>query len=464
MKNKSKLTMKALQAQLNELKVNKGKVQEVNQPMRSSFAYMYVLSWILFLANKLPFLAKIAGLLRLYYGRTSFWRMIIIARKLFIVLNAIIGVYAVLKLTGMQYGSFMANFVGIGTSYIDIFTNLIKRLFNWFFDLFDYKVIPNNNSGTPKWWEMGPQWYRWYTNPMTNNGIMDIANNKDIRDLLPSSMNTRITPEISWYRDILWYGGLILGLAGFFGIAYLGYNYYQEVYNFVDRQEPPRDPNIFNAPDSPNAQVNLPDIEPRPGIGETIVSTLSSVKDKATRVLNPFNWFGSERVVDGNRRAFTHIQNDINNYDNRFYPFTTVDPFKPWYSRFRIGMFGESNLETLQRMRDRDFALREAIALAVKPIHSTGFITPGLGNVGLGLRFDSVSGATDWIAAGSSHQRTLGLMQSLPMTPRHIPEIVIDVLDDSVDEWASQPKIPMTEFGDPRLDNNLLKPELDVFS
>jgi len=39
----------------------------------------------------------------------------------------------------------------MGHSYMEIFTNITKNLFNWIFNLFDQKIVPNipgsNNSG-----------------------------------------------------------------------------------------------------------------------------------------------------------------------------------------------------------------------------------------------------------------------------------------------------------------------------
>lgn len=71
-------------------------------------------------------------------------------RKFLIVFNAGIGVYTVFSIAGVGSESILFNFVGMGYTYIDLLLNFTKRLFNWFFDLFDYKVIPKfpNNSGS----------------------------------------------------------------------------------------------------------------------------------------------------------------------------------------------------------------------------------------------------------------------------------------------------------------------------
>jgi hypothetical protein len=37
----------------------------------------------------------------------------------------------------------------MGYTYIEMFTNMTKRMFNWFVELFDHKIVPNvpNNKG-----------------------------------------------------------------------------------------------------------------------------------------------------------------------------------------------------------------------------------------------------------------------------------------------------------------------------
>lgn len=245
---KSRLSLKALQDQINvlnksnkaiknnkatDLKTNStGKVQEVTLHMRSSFMYMYALSWILFLANKIPFIAKIATLLRLYYGKTSFWRMLLISRKLFIAFNALVGVVAVLKCTGMETGSVLANFTMIGSNYIELLSNLVKNIFNWIFDLFDYKIVPNVPNNTNNSWWPGPKTLTWGTKPMITTGILENIN--ELKDIFPSPLNTKIVPEVSGYRDWstwLWYTGVIVCVTAFAAIVYTGFSYYQSVYN-----------------------------------------------------------------------------------------------------------------------------------------------------------------------------------------------------------------------------------------
>lgn len=329
--------------------------------------------------------------------------------------------------------------------------------------LFYNQIVPKNNTG---WWP-GPKSLTWNTQPMVTNDLMDLAKSSD---WYKSPFNTKFIPDTPWYRDWLWYTGIIIGVTVVAAIVYGGFSYYQSIYN-PGPATPPAAPlppvaphapaeTIFEAGSSGSGTPTNPPINPLIGAAESITSFISNVKDSTTKALNPFNWFNSESVVEGKRRAFISTQTEANTYDNRFYPFTSVDPFKPWHQRLRIGLFGENNAEVLERMRYRDFALREAIALSVKPITSTGFYTPG----NVGLRFDSSTGAMDWITASSSFERTSALFSSIPATPRHIP--TIEVLDASIEEWASQPKIPTTGYGFPDdLDSPVFtEPEIEMFS
>ena len=171
-KKKDILSMKALQELLNELKAFRSKeinpkVKKVEQTdsvstithIRGSLLGMHPVALFLLLANKLPFINRITKRLQAYYGRTSIWRMLVIFRKIFIAMNAVIGVYTVFRLTGLSTDTILANFIGMGVSYIEILSNFTHKLFHWIFDFFDYKVVPN----VPKdngWWG-GPKSATW---------------------------------------------------------------------------------------------------------------------------------------------------------------------------------------------------------------------------------------------------------------------------------------------------------------
>jgi hypothetical protein len=147
---KNKLTLKQLKQELEQLKVSKINKSSTPTPethkstvahdiknsyiqnlhMKSSMFLLYILTGVLSYAHKIPFIGRIITIASLYYGRTTIWKILLKLRKLFVLFNAIIGVYIVFKTTGFGYDTFLANFVGIGNTYLEIFVNFTKRLFN----------------------------------------------------------------------------------------------------------------------------------------------------------------------------------------------------------------------------------------------------------------------------------------------------------------------------------------------
>jgi len=159
----NKLTMKKLQAEIDKLKSTKASTESTNDiknsyiqnlHMKSSMFMLWIVSAVLSFANKVPYIRKVITGLSLIYGRTTIWKVLVKLRKLFIMFNAAIGVFMVFKTVGFGYENVLAGFVGMGHSYLEIFTNFTKRLFQWFVELFDHKVIPNvpgdNTSGVSR--------------------------------------------------------------------------------------------------------------------------------------------------------------------------------------------------------------------------------------------------------------------------------------------------------------------------
>ena len=64
-------------------------------------------------------------------------------RKVFVIANAIIGVITVLKVSGFSTDNLLAGIYGLGFTYMEMFTTFCTRLFNWFLNLLDYKIVPN---------------------------------------------------------------------------------------------------------------------------------------------------------------------------------------------------------------------------------------------------------------------------------------------------------------------------------
>lgn len=149
-----------------------------NLHMKSSLMYLYIISSIIPFLNKIPYIKRLIGLIAAIYGRTTIWKIIVRIRKIFIIINSLIGIYLVFKTTGFSHESLYANFVALGNNYIEIFANITKRLFNWFLDLFGYDIVPNKPN-TPN-----NNLFKYnnpldFYNPSTHkNNPLDLENNK----------------------------------------------------------------------------------------------------------------------------------------------------------------------------------------------------------------------------------------------------------------------------------------------
>lgn len=121
--------------------------------MKGGLPLLWVTTALLSYGHKIPFVGRFIKLLSLWYGRTTWWKLLITLRKYFIVFNAIIGVLTVFKVSGFNSDNLIAGFYAVGYSYFEMLTSFIKRLFNWLFDIFDHKVVPNvpNNPSKPSW-------------------------------------------------------------------------------------------------------------------------------------------------------------------------------------------------------------------------------------------------------------------------------------------------------------------------
>ena len=126
------------------------------------------LSTILTYANRIPLINGFIGYISKRYAKYTWLQLLIYLRKWFIVFNAIIGIITVFKVTGYSSDNWIAGFYGLGHTYIDMFTGLIKRMFIWFCDLLDIKVVPSvpkTPPTAPTWWPFGTKESTWIGAP-----------------------------------------------------------------------------------------------------------------------------------------------------------------------------------------------------------------------------------------------------------------------------------------------------------
>jgi hypothetical protein len=419
--------------------------------MKSSMLWLYIITIVLSYGHKIPYIGRIITILSLWYGKTTWWKILVKIRKIFIVFNAIIGVFVVFKSTGFTPDLLLHNIIMMGHTYVEIFTNFSKRLFYWFIELFDHKIVPNVPNNPPS-----NNWFQGKTNTGSGNKPIFVPSGIELPNILdskPFSLRALYkdgvinTPSNSWYSDwstLLWWSATLVGIAG---AAYLGYKIIVDpsiITNLWNTNNGPTSPINPTSPTDPGSSAST--ITPAsmiPPIDKGIISSILSFTNK----LNPLNWFTSVSETNTAREIFMERQNQINLSDMRYYPFTEVNPYDSWFDKIRIKWLGENTYELANRLRDKAAAMREAnLPKLAESVQSSplpginelgplsGFNTPKLG---LGLKFTSSTGLLETIEASSSWNK----LSSLANTPSHvpislpIPEMSMESISSVIPSW-----------------------------
>ena len=96
--------------------------------MRSGALPLYIITGILGYAHKMPIVGKVIGILAAWYGKTTIWKILVKIRKIFIVFNAIIGVYMVFKTVGFSTDNLLIGFTAMGETYLQTLFGLVKKI------------------------------------------------------------------------------------------------------------------------------------------------------------------------------------------------------------------------------------------------------------------------------------------------------------------------------------------------
>lgn len=353
---KNKLTLKALQQELESLKIKqnknpiKGKTDTKSNSighdikdsfiqrlyMKSSGLSLFLITGILGYIHKFPIIGKLITVLSLWYGGTSIWQILGKVRKAFVILNAIIGVYLVFKAAGFSTDNMFIGFIALGHTYFEILFNFTKRLFQWLVELFDYKLIPNIPSPSTGGGSASKIVEHWLPKNITELAPKLLSSDKtpDFFSLRELYKNGSIIDHTPWYKD--WSTWLyILGGVTF---IYFGYKVIS-------------DPSIitgyFNIGPSITTTGPTPlDIDSRivPGTivkSENIADDLVGGSDNLSGIVkmyqntkhtfNPVNWFTTSLEVKNQMEAFTVQQSRMNTFDLNYYPFTSNNPFDSWF-------------------------------------------------------------------------------------------------------------------------------------
>lgn len=385
MKN-NKITLKSLKQELENIKVksstkaskkvtpeviNKGAIGHdiknsyINRMfLRSSGFGLYLITGILGYAHKIPFIGRIISALGLYYGRTTIWKILVKVRKMFIIINAMIGVFLVFKTAGFSTDNLIAGFAGVGETYFVMLGSLVKRMFNWFVELFDYKVVPNIPG------DSGGGIFSKPSVPKSKH--IFIPSNLSIPNLVEAEpfslrklyMSGTPTETISWYRDSnSWFWILTAALT--VGVVYVGVqSYYEPMYLFnLFKSSVPT--TTVTGPTPPLDPGSLPTAAAVAGGSDITLDNSSNITQKTVdffrkvkKGLNPFNYLASASDAQSQFKVLMEVQNDYNRADRSLYPFTTHNPLDSWFKRLRLHYYGETGQEFVERRQFMEYADR----------------------------------------------------------------------------------------------------------
>jgi len=338
--------------------------------LKSSMLYLYIFTGILGYATRIPFFKKLIGLLGLWYGKTTIWKILVRLRKIFIIFNSIIGVYMVYKSVGFSPDNVLAGFVGMGHTYLEMFASLTRRLFNWFFELFDYKIVPNI-PGEPTIPKTGYNWRSGISGDPIDRNVLtnpfhttweDLKKKDSLRESYKSLFNININSNPTpWYKDIstwLWIGGIITSI----GAIYFGYKLIFDIDPSTPKAgtvEPPTDINLTDMRSSKNPLSHIGSQAKNIGNGLAYYTTIVINK------INPYNYFVSSNELNAQFQEFMHKQCRPETAYFKLYPFTEYNPNVPWYNKLKYAVWGESALESLERFKHKFLADRVYNSLKV---------------------------------------------------------------------------------------------------
>ena len=340
------LSMKALNEKLEKLTSSIDDKNSTSTSVVNKLPLMTIVSALLLYGKNLPIVSKAMPFLERWYGKTSWWQLMAIARKAFLTFNALIGVLAVFKLTGFSSDNVIGGFYGVGAYYMEMLGSLVRRIFNFFFDFFDYKLAPNvpDTPSPRKFWsspsvpDVKPTlWSKDTSSLMIPNFENDAKSLRSLYAQQPININVG---NNGWgFNHWWWYVG---AGAGALALLYLGMKIYVDpttVTNYLPGRTPERD--IFKVLTG--------------GIA-SLYSGLTHINLSTLKYLNPFYYFSGtssnrsiEYVATFEDFLATQKKFDSNLRDEKYFPYTSVNPYDGWFTSLRKKIFGEYPIETLER-------------------------------------------------------------------------------------------------------------------
>nr|YP_010170403.1 hypothetical protein K8K84_mgp067 [Phanerochaete carnosa]QRZ60385.1 hypothetical protein [Phanerochaete carnosa] len=116
--------------------------------INKNFSFItYILSFLTFILYKIPIVSKMTKKIVTWYIKTNWWKLLfgilVKIRKAFIILNALIAIYALVDITGFSSDNIIAGVYGLGATYVEILTSFAKGISNWLVKFLDLNVVPN---------------------------------------------------------------------------------------------------------------------------------------------------------------------------------------------------------------------------------------------------------------------------------------------------------------------------------
>ena len=423
--------------------------------------------------HKIPLVGKLIKILGLWYGKSTWWQMLVIIRKIIIITNALIGFYALIKISGFSIDNIGAGIACFGATYFETLRSLIVKIFNWFYDFFDYRTPnpPTEPGGSwwfkakpkedPRWW--GSRMFGWYGKDMMGadsitQPIIDLSKGQEFYNpfksvVIEEPRGSNFNP-FNW-SSWVWY--TIFGVISI-GCAYYGYKWViQEANAGLLRDWPPFgnwwNPNRGAAPAPANAAphpvvevenptppvdpVAIPNPDPGavahvydPDTGgfipvaevnrgpNPVVAAATALRDGAAyvvggvrEVMNPFNWFVTPEQVAARHREWLDTQANSDVLNQRLYPFTPNNPADTYGQKFYKAVFGETAIE--QRIREGN----RATVYQNWTLRHGGEFDPDLVAPNMGELAEDIARAASpaWSAARDMQNQTA--LQQLPTTP-----------------------------------------------
>jgi hypothetical protein len=160
-------------------------------------------------------------------------------------------------------------------------------------------------------------------------------------------------------------------------------------------------------------------------VTKSIGKTIRKIKTK----LNPFNWIALGSETGLNSQAFKNFmerQNNIETSERRLYPFTTTNPYLPWFDQLRINLFGESVFENFKRFKDMEYADRLLKRLEVSKGQFLDIkgATPNIwAQTAASTNFATPIPQLTWVDTLHTYN-VQNQLNSIPSTPTMIPTIL----------------------------------------